>query len=820
MKEKELRLALVFFGGVSLAVYQHGINREILNLVRASKIYHGGRSGEDAAVGGSFHDHYPDEPERSTGDLYHEFLAALGKDIALRVVVDVIAGSSAGGINGITLSAALAHDRSLMPITRMWLEQADMLSLLAPEAKARMWSKWYFWPLLRPLLSRLGREGLLPGQADAEMAQRISVFLRSRWFKPPLDGRRLSALILDGLTAMSRAVMPGAESLLPKGERFDLVVTVTDFRGLERPIFIHDPPVAYEREHRRLLRFGLEHRKTGHLISDFDADSFPSLAFAGRASASYPGAFPPAQLRELDDLLAERHMPWPARSRFVVRNFRDYYERNEAAEEAVLVDGSVLDNKPIMACVEAIHTHGALREVDRRLVYIDPHPKGTRRLPAVGVPGFFATLRGALSDLPRQDPVYNELAVISRYNVQARRLKASILHARPQIVRFIEKETAGKLKGGFTADDLRHWRLLSITLLSGTAIVYDAWMRALIFEALDFVVRIVATACQYTADSPQARRVQEVIEAWARRQGIIAESYVMPEQLYQNVDLPQFARMILDFGLVYKKRRLNFVLHEINELYPELPDACGVDSEDLDLLKIKLHKCVNELSVYDDDLDFLSRHALGACRELFMDEEEGGGLSAEQLSDDPDAAAEISRLVERLAQECDLARTVDNVDAVLASPLVQNLPEEGRLAILTGYLGYFFWDIILRPTATALSLEAGPIEEILVDRISPEDARSIVLDEGKPVLLGSSFAGFGGFLGRAVRENDYLWGRLHAVDRLFDILLSTVPANLREGLAVEALKKRAFERVLEEEGQRLALVPELIARLGEAVGRL
>ncbi|MNQ02272.1 hypothetical protein D3C85_149410 [compost metagenome] len=398
-------------------------------------------------------------------------------------------------------------------------------------------------------------------------------------------------------------------------------------------------------------------------------------------------------------------------------------------------------------------------------------------------------------------------------------MKVAIEHARPQIARLIEEETAGKLKGGYSIDDLRHWRLLSITLLSGTAIVYDAWMRALIFEALDFVVRIIAAACQYTADSPQARRVQEVIEAWARRQGIIAEAYKMPEHLYSNLDLPLFARMILDFGLIYKKRRLNFVLHEINDRYPDLGSGSVVESEDLDLLKLKIHKCIAELAVYDD-LDFLSRHAVSACRELFLEDDEAPALTAERLEADPEACAEVSRLVERLAQECDLARTVDNVDAVLASPLMQNLREESRIAILTGYLGYFFWDIILRPTASALSLEAGPIEEILVDRISPEDASSIVLDEGKPVLLGSSFAGFGGFLGRGVRENDYLWGRLHAVDRLFDILLSTVPANLRAGLAVDALKKRAFERVLEEEGQRLELVPELIARLGEAVSRL
>ncbi|SFB14440.1 patatin-like protein [Azotobacter beijerinckii] len=817
MKEKELRLAVVFFGGVSLAIYQHGINREILNLARASKIYHADKpyEGQGKPVS-SLHERYPDEPEQSTGDVYREFLETLGKDVCLRVIVDVIAGSSAGGINGVTLATALAHDRSLMPITDMWLDDADMLSLLAPEAKAHLWNKWYFWPLVHPLLTRLNREGLLPGKANAEMEKRISVFLRSRWFKPPLDGRRLSTLMLDGLTAMKTSSSPW-ESLLPQGARLDLLVTVTDFRGIEQPIFIHDPAVAYEREHRHLLRFSLDHRRTGHLLSDFDIDNFPSLAFAGRATASYPGAFPPARIREIDELLAERHMPWPARAHFLDRNFRHYRERGENPEEAILLDGSVLDNKPITACVEAIRTHCAFREVDRRLVFIDPHPGIGRAVPGSGVPGFFATLRGALSDLPRHDPVYNELAVISRYNVQARRLKAAILNARPIVAKLIAQATEGRLRGDFTADDLRHWRLSSISLLSSTTIVYDVWMRSLVLEALDFIVRIIVSACQYTANSPEACQVQEVIEAWARQQGVIADSYAMPDNLYRNVDLPPFGKIILDFGVIYKRRRLNFVLHEINDLYPGVSsEQAGVaDSESLDLLKIKIHKCIDELSIFDD-IDFLSRQAVAGCREIFLEQGDDTTWPA------PATFEEISRLVERLAQECDLARTADNADAVLASSLVLSLEERSRDAILTGYLGYFFWDIILRPTMSALSLDAdaGPIEEILVDRISPEDASGIVLDEQKNVLLGRSFASFGGFLDRSIRENDYLWGRLHAVDRLFDILLSTVPVSIRDNFAIDTLKKRAFERVLEEERQRLTSVPALIARIKAAIEHL
>jgi patatin-related protein len=241
MKEKELRLAVVFFGGVSLAVYQHGINREILNLVRASKFFHRNRQDEDSAVP-SFRSRYPDEPERSTGDIYLQCLEAIGQHLSLRVIVDVISGASAGGINGIALARALAHDLSLTPLTDMWLAEADMLKLLAPEAKARLWSKWFFWPFVRPMLGRLKREGLIIGKVDAEMQERVSVFLRSRWFKPPLDGRRLASLVLDGLEAMEKQAA-SSESLLPEDTRLDLLVTVTDFRGIDRSISIHDPPV-------------------------------------------------------------------------------------------------------------------------------------------------------------------------------------------------------------------------------------------------------------------------------------------------------------------------------------------------------------------------------------------------------------------------------------------------------------------------------------------------------------------------------------------------------------------------------------------------
>lgn len=815
MKKKELRLAIVFFGGVSLAIYQHGINREILNLVRASKLYHRNRQGEGGDAP-SFRSRYPEEPERSTGEVYLQCLEAIGQQFSLRVIVDVISGSSAGGINGIALARALAHDLSLAPLTDMWLAEADMLKLLAPEAKARRWSKWILWPFVRPMLVRLKREGLLIGKVDAEIQERVSVFLRSRWFKPPLDGRRLATLVLDGLEAMER---PDAstESLLPAGTRLDLLVTVTDFCGLDRSIFIHDPPVVTEREHRRLLRFRLDHDKAGHLQSDFDLDSLPSLAFAARASASYPGAFPPAQIREMDDLLAARHRPWPARSRFLARNFSGYREQGKNPEEAVLVDGSILDNKPVMATLEAIRTHSAFREVDRRLVYIDPHSQMDKPAASSSVPGFFATLRGALSDLPRIDPTYNELADVSRYNKQVRRLKETIYHARSKVEKLIEQSTGGRINGSFTVNDLRHWRLSSTKLLSAMPIVYDAWMRSIVMEALDFVVDLINAACRFAKDSAAAHRVQEAVEQWARNQAMLADAYPVTPDLYENTEMPPFSKMVIEFGVVYKKRRLNFVLNEINDLYADTSskDSCSTEPEDLDLIKIRIHKLIDELSMYDD-ASFLSAQAIAMCRKVFL--AEGGGMEIDPVASSRDAG--ISGLVKRLGIECDLARSNDDADAVLSSSLVLNLAPRCRNVILTGYLGYFYWDILLRPVTSTLSLETGPIEEILIDRISPDDAASLASPDATRVLLGGTFAGFGGFLSRETRENDYLWGRLHAVDRLFDILATTVPASTRDSIDFHALKKAAFERVIEEEAGRLSLIPDLVARIRDAISAL
>lgn len=805
MKEKELRLALVCYGGVSLALYEHGITKEILSLVRASRDYHAAPGAPAAQQGG-------------TEEVYFDLLKSLGASLDLRVVVDVIAGSSAGGVNGITLARALAHDLSLDPLTDMWLAEADIQRLLSPEAKARQWSKWYFMPFIAPLLWRLGREGLLPAAPDLEMRAAISTFLRSRWFRPPLSGAGFAGLLLTGLQAMGRGRTESG-SLLPTGHRLDLVVTVTDFHGSARAIFVHDPPMVREREHRHVLRFAFEHSPGGASFSDFEDDHIPSLAFAARATASYPGAFPPAQLGEMDDLLAKRGDAWPGRAQFIAANFGHYAEAGRAPEDAVLVDGSVLNNKPLSECILAFRTHGAFREVDRRLVYIDPHPyKETAR--ARGPPGFFATLRGALSDLPRNEPIYDELAEIDSFNDQIRERRAVVEATHSQVSALVAQVTGGGLDRDVDEVSLRQWRLNGPRAAASTGLVAAGWLRLMIIESIAAVAQLVGQACDYPADSPRRHWIADVVEGWARSAGIYAETHVHPP-VRSEAELPPYARFISNFGIFYKKRRISFVIQATNRLYQRTDEPGRIEPAKLDAVKRRLYRRLDALRVYDD-VRFLSAELLGEIRDLF-----GGLPDAAGRSTLPDPAkfvrerrAAISAILDRLGDECDLGGLDEEVDALLASPSVAALGGGRQRELLISYIGYLFWDMVLLPM-TPLRSDAITLQEILVDRISPDDAATLRLEDEGPVLRGGTLAGFGGFFSRSTRENDYLWGRLHAVDRLFDILAGAAAGPLAEaGVDIVAFKKRALARVLQQEAGRLERIGDLISRLQAAVERM
>ena len=815
MREKELRISLVCFGGVSLAVYMHGVTKEILKLVRASSALHAitDRRKRSSAA---FHDnHDTADPEYDTEAIYFDLLRDIGQTLELRIIVDIVAGASAGGINGVMLARALSHDLPMGRLRDLWLENADVSELLAPEAKARGWSKWF----LQPLFWAANAAGLKL-ISDPEVRSKLSLFMRSRWFKPPLDGTKMAALMYEAITALG-APRTLTSSLLPSGQGLDLFVTVTDFYGCQQVMLIHDPAVVHEREHRHVLHFKYRRRASGAVESDFELDNAPGLAFAARATSSIPGAFPPAQILEMDRLVRARSASWPRRLDFIARNFELYAQLNVDVASVPFIDGSVLNSRPFREAIGAIRGRPAYREVDRRLVYTDPNPAPPGSPAHHGLPGFFPTLKGALSDIPLAEPVTDELSWIARFNERARRLRAIIDSARPHVSRLVADVMASGRNEQVTEERIRSWReQANIKAARDAGFAYEAYVRLKLAAARDFVSQLIMGIRGVRPGSPFARAISEIVDAWAIQAGVTYEP--MDDQSL-HAETPaasdinrKWVAFLLAFDVDYRKRRLHFLIEGQNRLYLMLgsPGFEGLEAATVDRLKRQLYERVEALEKREA-ATFLNAATRDLVEDIFRVAPSPAQMREIKIYAESFVAqhkAPLDRLIERLVSNIDLGASTRDIDGLLAE--AEGWSPRGLHEVLLNYLGFPFWDVLTFPILPWR--EAGEFNEIRVDRISARDAGGLDRLGSFPVK-GALFNQFAAFLSRAYRENDYFLGRLHAIDRLIDIVCDAAGSQATIRSAMAALKKRAFLRILDAEKAHLPTCKKMIAEIQSAL---
>jgi patatin-related protein len=818
MREKELRIALVCFGGVSLAVYMHGISKEILKLVRASGALHAISDRTKRAKASFLDEADPEKREYDTESIYFELLREIGGKIELRVIVDIIAGASAGGINGTMLARALSHDLPMGPQRNLWLDNADVSVLLSAEAKAGAWSKWFLKPFI------WGASAGMLKIRDREVRQKVSLFVRSRWFRPPLDGRVMARLMYDAVTAMGAPKHPGA-SLLPSGQSLDLFVTLTDYHGYQQLVQIHDPPLIHELEHHHVLHFAYRRGSSGETESDFDLDNAPALAFAARASSSFPGAFPPARVVEMDEVAVQRQDSWPRRAEFLARNFPRHLRADLDPATCSFIDGSVLNNRPFSEAISAIHGRPAYRQVDRRLVYIDPDPAPAVSLPQRKVPGFFATLRGAISDIPRAQPVTDELGRVAEINDQVRHVKEIIDGARPQISQLVAKLITVPLEAPIAADQIRTWReQVNAQVARDAGFAYEGYVRLKLASVRAFVAQLIVKLRGVPVQSPLSRVVSEIVDVWARRRRLVyekAEEVTLQHEMPIE-GLPRWAKFLLAFDVSYRERRLHFLIEGQNRLYQLLDRASfqGLDPLVVDRLKRAFYAKLDALR-RRAGATFYSGKTGELVAQIFPDAPSAGEIRnlqafANEFVDR--RAGELDRLTDRLSAEIDLNASTRDIDELLAALEPDQWHPDARREVLVNYLGFPFWDVLSFPVTSAR--EMGEFNEILIDRISPQDARSLKGFDGAASLKGVGFGHFAAFLSRAYRENDYLLGRLHALDRLIDIICDSAAVDANDGIDVLGLKKKGFARILDSEEPHLPQSADLIAALRRCIAEM
>ncbi len=143
---RELRLAVVMTGGVSLAIWMGGVASEIDQLVRTKRTKAKDRTPQQA--------------------VYDELLTLAGYTPR----VDVVSGTSAGGVNGALLAGAVARRRKLDGLRDIWLKVADFEELLrSPYTKDQpsvLKGDEYFTPGLRKGFKTLLGDGTVEPKAD------------------------------------------------------------------------------------------------------------------------------------------------------------------------------------------------------------------------------------------------------------------------------------------------------------------------------------------------------------------------------------------------------------------------------------------------------------------------------------------------------------------------------------------------------------------------------------------------------------------------------------------------------------------------------
>jgi patatin-related protein len=696
----------------------------------------------------------------------------------------------------------------------LWLDNADVGELLAAEAKATRWSKWF----LRPLFWAAAA-WRLQSIRDREVRAKLSMFVRSRWFKPPLDGMRMASLMYDAVTAMGAPASPTA-SLLPSGHGLDLFVTVTDFFGSQELIPIHDPPIIQDREHRHLLRFKYRRSASGDVISDFDIGNAPALAFAARATSSFPGAFPPAQIEEIDRLVAARGADWPRREDFIAENFGHYIRAERDPATAPLIDGSVLNNRPFREAINAIHGRSAHRQVDRRVVYIDPDPAPAYAPAKQTVPSFFATLKGAMSDIPRAEPVTEELNWIIDFNEQVRRLHAIISSSRPHVSRLVANVMTAAADHPLNEQQIRSWREQANNQVARDAgFAYEGYVRLKLAAARAFVSQTIMEIRKVRPRTPFARAIAEVIDAWAVRAGAIYHpdrSPIPHNEVGGQAELPPWARFLLAFDVDYRKRRLHFMIEGQNRLYAmiEASQTRGLDAVAVDNLKRQFYDRLDEVHRRETATAF-KRETLLLVEEVFGYAPSAG--EAREIRVYAAAHAErfhdrLGLLIDRLAADIDLDASTRDLDVLLVG--INGWSASDRREVLVNYLGFPFWDVLTFPMMNWR--ESGEFNEILVDRISPRDARTVNRLGNFP-LKGTGFQHFAAFLSRRYRENDYLLGRLHALDRLFDIVCNAAGLDSNASAELRQLRQRGLLQILSAEAPYLRNSADLIDALRQSI---
>ncbi|MGE5776800.1 MAG: patatin-like protein, partial [Chloroflexota bacterium] len=812
--EKEIRFAVVMYGGVSLAIYINGVAQELYKMVRATAR----KRNDDGSLG----DYFLEKPD-STEAVYRR----LGEELRARFVVDILSGTSAGGINAVFLAKALANNQPMAQLEKMWVEEGDIGLLLNDKN------------------SFVDLEGLLMQPPPTSL----------------LNSQRMYYRLLEAFDGMDRSAPRSKGDASPFVEELDLYVTATDLRGLWLPVPLADED-AHEYRYRTVFRFYHSTIETKEDWSqDFLRGNNPFLAFAARATSSFPFAFEPIKLEDVGTVLDARgfaqNYPYIELRKSWERFHKDYNRQPDSIDQHSFGDGGYLDNKPFSYITETLLRRRADTPVDRRLFYIEPAPEHQRQNGSSKEdrPDAVENVAAALLSLPRYETIRDDLLQLKARNTLIERTNS--------ILRQIERTRGGvdtlKVWGARGSD----WSTKYLDeIIPDYGAAYAAYHQLRVADTLDEFAVAFARNIGMEEEGRSFNLLRQVFEEW-RRQKYSSNSE--KERCSEN-------DLLFRLDLSWRLRRLHFLTSLIDDILLGLRPANSVS--DLSLEEREQKEYAEEIirksgtpwnvpeeatrDEYFEALSSIKRQMNKAYLELRT---RGRKLRARNVArldvnalDDPDlkrhvqALQPLLRVKDRvetiLGDKAELAQLCDDIEKLsldlssrpgerakptgylcqtitIASQMckealtAKSLPGvsdavlknvQGSLHFYYDYFEYF--DMLTFPITYATPI--GESDVVDVYRISPEDATGLFDTQSskRPKLAGTKLGNFGAFFKREWRQNDIMWGRLDGAERIISTLVPE-PAKRQE------LLLRAWLTILNENLDAVNL-KSLRERLGGA----
>jgi patatin-related protein len=781
---QEIRFAVVLYGGVSLAIYINGVVQELLRLVRSTALPY---------------------PELKFSErVYHELGsilehgviprhdAAADQNVRTKFKVDVISGTSAGGINGVFLAKALANNSNIDALQDLWFDEGGIEKLLNDKGSY---------------------EGVGKQPPETESL---------------LNSRRMYKKLLDAFDAVDGAGRAVA-STSPLADEIDLFATTTDIEGVPVPIQLLDN-VVFERRHRNA--FHLRFRK--HEANDFEPDNNPFLAFTTRCTSSFPFAFEPMRLCDIDEFLTnhavyatKRHCLSDSErwQKYYTNYLEGIFPGATRFPQRSFGDGGYLNNAPFSYAVDTLLTREADVPVHRKLIYVEPSPQHPEEQPPrTEKPDAIENSIAALVTIPGYQTIRNDLMRVLDRNTTVTKVQKTMSEVESGLQLELEK-TRGVFVAGCEQQEIWFQAELS----------FQGYHRMRAAEVTDGLALVVARMRSIDEGSALFIALRSLIRAMREAEYGIAHRDREASQ--RPGGITDFLRA---FDLPYRLRRLRFVIRKLDAVYairfnPEHPaygDALSTLAFGLNTRQPKgelpaglprvrqsladqyrsLRKLMYNLLRKRDiahegplpggetELDpfhliesLLPPHAelVRVLSEIVLGQVRAN--QPRQLATQPTSRAEgeprdteilydrrAQHLLEQKPEVLEYLRKLSaNLEGLLAGALAQchkaacdTFASETSGQIAARYYYWFdLFDAVQYPMMFGTAVGEADIVEIV--RVAPEDAAALTpsVAERRDKLRGLAVAHFGAFLDRDWRVNDLLWGRLDAAERIISALL-------------------------------------------------